>query len=73
VRHSGGMRFDTLLTRAESLSLAAEVAALRTPTRVVARGIHQDGSGRGWQFQMVVDEPNKERAQLDWLAPADDR
>jgi hypothetical protein len=55
------MRFDTLLTRADGPDLAAEVASLRDPRRLLARGLHMswEGSSSPWQFQMVVDEPEQ--------------
>lgn len=53
------MRFDQILTRADGHELAVEVAALRTPRRMVAEGVHQRGDGSHWQFRFILDEPGR--------------
>ncbi len=50
------MRLDQVLPRTAGPGVAAEIAALRTPGRLLAAGVHQTQDGKQWQFRFVLNE-----------------
>lgn len=53
------MQLDTVLRRDDSLVLLAELVALRSPGRVLARGVHHIPGEGPWQFQILLDESDR--------------
>ncbi|KQO59990.1 hypothetical protein [Curtobacterium sp. Leaf261] len=53
------MQLDTVLQRDDSAVVLAELVALRSPRRVLARGVHHGPGERPWQFQVLLDESDR--------------